>query len=282
VSAGGAAREVSRVGLFVLAAVAISVVLQPVVVGRLEHRAAQQQAYDRLRKDIADSVAPLGATIDGKPVHPGRPVALLVIPSIHLREVVLEGTSGGVLMSGPGHRRDSPLPGQAGTSVIYGRQAAYGGPFRRLGQVKIGASITVTTQAGTSTFRVIGKRHEGDLVPQPVKEGGGRLLLVTAAGTPFVPSGVLRVDADLTTAALPTDNAPVPALSSSERLMAPDTTTLWALVLWLQALIFVAVGAVWAWHRWGRYQALVVLVPVTALVAYFGANQFMKLLPNLL
>ena len=33
----------------------------------------------------------------------------------------MEGTSSGTLMSGPGHRRDTPFPGQAGVSVIVGR-----------------------------------------------------------------------------------------------------------------------------------------------------------------
>ncbi|MCZ0981039.1 hypothetical protein O1L60_24275 [Streptomyces diastatochromogenes] len=31
-------------------------------------------------------------------------------------------------MSGPGHRRDTALPGQPGASVIMGRQWGYGSP----------------------------------------------------------------------------------------------------------------------------------------------------------
>ncbi|MFD1273890.1 sortase domain-bontaining protein [Streptomyces kaempferi] len=64
----------------------------------------------------------------GDLLAPGTPVALIDIPAAHLHQVVLEGTDSGVLTDGPGHRRDTPLPGQSGTSVLMGRAAAYGGP----------------------------------------------------------------------------------------------------------------------------------------------------------
>jgi LPXTG-site transpeptidase (sortase) family protein len=265
-----------------LATVAAGIVLQLVVVGRLQYHAAQQQAFERFRKDVNGGVAPLGHTVDGGLVRPGRPVALLSIPSVGVHEVILEGTSSGVLMSGPGHRRDTPLPGQAGTSVVYGRQASYGAPFHGLGGVKVGAVVKVTTQAGISTFRIIDKRRAGSIAPQPVKSGGGRLQLVTAAGISFLPSGVLRVDADLTSKTLPNADSSTPVLTPAEGLMAGDTSTLWMLVLWLQAMVVVAVATVWAWHRWGHVQTWIVLLPLTALMGFWTADQFMKLLPNLL
>ena len=40
--------------------------------------------------------------------------------------------------------------------------------------------------------------------------------------------------------------------------MASDTTTLWALALWMQALFVVTVAFVGAWHRWGRAKAWIV------------------------
>jgi sortase A len=66
----------------------------------------------------------------------GTPVALLEIPRLGLREVIVEGTSSDPMMSGPGHRRDTPLPGQVGTSVIAGWRATYGGPFRSIDQLR--------------------------------------------------------------------------------------------------------------------------------------------------
>jgi hypothetical protein len=64
--------------------------------------------------------------------------------------------------------------------------------------------------------------------------------------------------------------------------MHSDTRTLWALALWLQALIVAAAGAVWAWHRWGRAQAWIVFLPVLLLLSLSAAGEAARLLPNLL
>jgi hypothetical protein len=71
-------------------------------------------------------------------------------------------------------------------------------------------------------------------------------------------------------------------LPAEERAMNNDTRTLWALALWLQALIVAAVGAVWAWHRWGRAQAWIVFLPVLLLLGLSAAGEAARLLPNLL
>ena len=71
-------------------------------------------------------------------------------------------------------------------------------------------------------------------------------------------------------------------LPSTEAIMASDTTTLWALALWMQALVLVTVAFVWAWHRWGRAKAWIVGFPVLLLVGLFVADQVARLLPNLL
>ena len=64
--------------------------------------------------------------------------------------------------------------------------------------------------------------------------------------------------------------------------MAGDSRTLRTLALWLQALIVLTVGAVWAWHRWGRAQAWVVFLPPLLLVGLFASGEAIRLLPNLL
>lgn len=283
----GAARPgprlvVARTALVVLAAVALGFTLQATAVGAFEHRATQVHAYDRFRERLALGTAPLGPTDgDGRLLAPGTAVALLEIPSLHLRQVVGEGTSSGVLAAGPGHRRDTALPGQRGMSVVYGRAHAYGGPFRRIGSLKRGDRIRVVTGQGAATYRVIGRREGGDRLPPDPK--AGRLVLVTAAGTPLAPSGVLRVDADLVGDGLP--RPAVPALARpgpSEDPLGTDASTAWALVLWLEALVAAALGAVWSWRRWGRQQTWIVFTPVVLAVALGVGGQAMRLLPNLL
>jgi LPXTG-site transpeptidase (sortase) family protein len=269
----------------VLAALALSVAVQLVLVSRFQHRAAQQSAFDSLRKQLAEGTAPVAQTgHTGRLLKLGTPIAIIEVPSIHIHEVVLEGTTSGVLTSGPGHRRDTPFPGQAGTSVFLGRAGAYGGPFGGLHRLRAGAKVTVTTGQGVSTFKVIDVRKAGDLVPPPLGSAKGRLVLVTATGPAFMPTGVLRVDADLTSNTLAT---PPLVLSSSslphsEQPLGIDTSTVWALVLWLEALIVVAVAIVWSWMRWGHQQTWIVFVPLTAVVGFFVADQFMRLVPNLL
>jgi len=281
----GAGRQVARVALFVTAALALCLAAQVAAVSGLQHRASQQGAFDRLRQELADGTAPLGAADRSNRALPGgTPVALIEIPSIHVHEVVGEGTSPGALMTGPGHRRSSPFPGQDGTSVILGRFASYGGPFKRLHRLRTGATIRVTTGQGVSSFRVTGRRRPGDPSPPPLGSGHGRLLLVTASGAPFVPSGVVRVDADLVTPALPRQRAPVPAgqVPASEEIMGTDRGALAPLVLWIEALTAVAVGIVVSWNRWGHHQTWIVFVPLTAVVGLLAAEQFTKLVPNLL
>ena len=142
----------------------------------------------------------------------------------------------------------------------------------------------MTTAQGTFDFDVMGVRHEGDPTPPLPRAGEGRLILATAAGTPFMPSGVLRVDAQLDGDAV---GGPRPlvvgsSLPKAEQLMGADTTTLWALALWLQALTVTTLGAVWAWHRWGRAKAWVVFLPLMLLVGVSAAGEAARLMPNLL
>lgn len=264
----------------------LALVTNLVLLSGLQERAAQQTGFDTLRNELAKGTAPVGPTgPDGRLLALGTPVALLTIDRIGLRDtVVFEGTTSGVLTHGPGHRRDTVLPGQVGTSVLMGRAAAYGAPFGDLDRLGPGDAITVTTGQGRATFRVIDKRVAGDPVPPPPAAGHGRLTLVTARGAPFLPDGLLRVDADLVSAAQPAPPQALPtdALGGAEQALGHDTHSVWALVLWLQALLLAVVGAVWSWYRWGRWQTWIVFVPVTLLVGLFVADQATLLLPNLM
>ena len=250
-----------------------------------QQRAAQQRLFDRFRKELATGVAPIGpAGHDGKALPIGAPVAYLEVPSIGLRQVVVEGTTSGALATAPGHRRDTPLPGQTGTSLVVGRVSAYGGPFARVHDLKPGAKVHVTTGQGAFDYQVIDVRRGGDRQPAPFRAGSGRLILATADGNAFLPSGVLWVDADLSVPAVgaPGGRITPNALPPNEKLMSSDTSTLWALALWLQALLLVILGAIWAWHRWDRVKTWVVFIPALLFVGLAASGEAAKLLPNLL
>lgn len=273
--------QILRATLISICMVTAFVLAHLLMVSPLQQRAAQQHAYDSFRADLAAGTAPLtAADLHGRR---GDPVAYLEVPSIGLRQVVVEGTDSGSLYRGPGHRRDTALPGLAGTSVVMGRRSTYGGPFAAIDELEEGDVIHVTTGAGAVDYRVRGVRRSGDPVPPPFEPGGGRLVLATADGSALLPSGVVLVDADLESKALGAARPAVApgALPPSERAMGVDTSGLWRLLLWLQALVGAAVTAVWAWHRWHRQKAWIVFFPFLLLVGLMTVGEAVLLLPNL-
>ena len=99
-------------------------------VSRIQERSAQTRLYTTLAAELGQDIGPLG------PTAPGDPVAVLDIPSIGIHDmVVVEGSAPEDLTLGPGHLRNTPLPGQLGLSVIYGRRVTFGAPFARLGDL---------------------------------------------------------------------------------------------------------------------------------------------------
>ena len=277
--------QLARAALIMVFMLTLTLLLQLTLIGGLQQFAAQERKFDEFRSQLATGTAPIGPTDNqNRALAIGAPIAYLEIPDLGLRQLVVEGTTSGALFSGPGHRRDTMLPGQVGTSIIIGRAASFGGSFGDIDQLEAGDEIVVTTGQGEYEYEVIGVRREGEPVPPPAQAGSSRLVLATADGRPYLPEGVLRVDADLVGEAVvgPDRAFSSATLPASEQFMGGDTATLWALVLWIQVLIALSLGSVWAWHRWGHAQAWVVFLPPLLLVGLATSSQVARLLPNLL
>jgi sortase A len=244
---------------------------------------SQASLYSEFREQLAEGTVALGGAVDA-----GAPVALLNFPSAGLADTVIaEGTTSGELMAGPGHRRDTVLPGQVGVSVVYGRQMAFGGPFRSIDSGLVGRTFTVTTGQGVFTYMVDRIRHAGDPLPQPLAAGASRLTLVTAEPTGtgrlarFVPQSEVFLDATVTGKAAPRQ-AQVGAVPTSEQAMQGDPSVLPLVLLWMQLLLLTVGAAIWAWFRWGRPQTWLVAGAV-GLAALWGlSGAVAQLLPNLL
>ncbi len=291
---GGGARQepmvslgwrVTGTALGLLGLLLLGFVADVAVLGPLRHARDQQVEYASFRDALANATAPVGQTgPDHKLLPLGTPVALLEIPEIGVREVVAEGTTSGQLMSGPGHRPDSVLPGQPGVSVIMGRQAGWGGPFRLLYLLAPGQTFTVVTGQGRNLFRVIVVRRAGDPLPHPLQPGHSRLALFTASGPAFQPTGILIVDADLLSAVRPAPAAAVPfgSVPAAELPQAGDPAAWYLIVLWGQALAMAALALAWARTRWGRWQSWVAGGAVMTALGLEVADQIARLLPNLL
>lgn len=271
--------------VIVVGLLAVGFVAQFAGVSQISAVRDQQLSVSDFRYQLANATAPVGQTgTDGHLLALGTPVAILEIPSIGLNQVVLEGTSSSVTEGGPGHRRDTPLPGQQGASVLYGRQASNGAPFAHLASLKAGDVIVATTGQGSAKYSVIGVRHEGDPVPKAMASGGGRLTLVSAEGMPFFPDGIVRVDATLTSAAQPTPQTVLDyaALGQEELPMVGDGEAWPFLLLGLILLFGLITLFALSTRFWGRRQTWVVAVPVLLAVGLVAARQTMILLPNLM
>lgn len=268
-----------------LALLLLGFVLNVTVLSHLQHTVTQQQLRATFAEQLAAGTAPVSeGTFEDVLLSDGDPVARLEIPAIGLDEIVVEGTSSGALKAGPGHRRDTMLPGQAGVSVLLGRGSAYGAPFARIQELAPGETFSVVTGQGEHIYEVIGVRYAGDLAPPPIRVGESRLILVTTRGVPFMPTGLARVDARLITDLQSPGlrDTTYRSLPVEHRELAGDARTAWALVFALQFLVVAEVAAVYCLRRVGAAKTWAVFAPVLLLAGIFVADQATILLPNLL
>jgi sortase A len=268
-----------------IAIILLGFLVQFAGVSQLNELRSQQLSFNSFRSQLANATAPVGQlAADGTLVADGDPVAILRIPALGLSSTVLEGTSSTVTKTGPGLRRDSVLPGQSGSSVVYGRQSAYGGSFAGLGSLTVGDTITAVTGQGRSTYRVTAVRYPGDSLPAALTGTAGRLTLVSASGLPFFPSTVVRVDATLTSSAYATPNRVLgtSSLRTSELPMAGDPSGWPVLVLALAALCLALALFALSRRFWGVWQTWIVATPVLLALGCFAAGQAASFLPNLM
>jgi sortase A len=266
--------------LTTIALVCLWLVVHLLFFGAISHDRAQSLLRADFRQQLAAATAPVGPRVD-----PGAPVALLSIPALGVDEVVVEGTAAGDLLAGPGHLRKSVLPGQVGSSVVYGRSITYGAPFRHLAELRTGDLVKVTMAQGETTFRVIGMRRDGDHLPQPAAAGAARLTLVTADGSgrfgDLMPGGTVYVDAEAAKG-FPSPGGYSPVVPKSEEAMRSGTEALPLLTLWLALLIGAVVATILARQRWTRGQVWVVAIAPLLALSWLVTDTAMRLLPNLI
>ncbi len=242
---------------------------------RLQQSHSQHLLYDQLRTELAHEVAPVAEPIAG-----GVPVAVLSSPRLGGTQVVVEGTTSRDLMRGPGHRSDTPLPGQLGVSVLLGKASTFGAPFARLHLLRTGDDVSVTTGQGRFTYRIDSvRRSDAPFVALPT--AAARLSFITSDGswTPqhvWVASGVL-VDGTAQAA------SPVvaPAAANSQPLQG-DSGAAVALLLWSQLLLVVVLVAAWGWQRLPRVTVWVGAAPVLLAVLWNVFTNLSALPPNVL
>jgi sortase A len=245
------------------------------VLGSIQEHRSQHVLFAQFRGEVAAGTAPVGAN-----VARGRPVATLEAPTVHIHHlVVVEGTTSADLEAGPGHRRDTPLPGEVGTSFLLGRSKMFGAPFARLTRLKPGDPISVTTGEGNFSFSVDGIRRPGDPL-NAFDPSAARLTIVTSEGTKGGVRQVVYVDATLKGAPQAASSPRRSSLPAAERQMRGDRGAWLPIILWLEALLLVVVVLSWASVRWGLKPTLLVGVPIVVAAVWGVAEAAIRLLPN--
>lgn len=269
-----AARSVGF-ALVALALLLAGFLVQALYLTPVSEARAQENLFKTFRGALSQGLAPVG------PAALGDPVAVLEVPRVHLKAVVVEGSASAQLLDGPGHRPDTPLPGQPGASVVLGRRSLAGAPFADLASLQVGDTITATTgQSGGIRYRVTSVRRSTE--PRLVRSDDPRntLTLVTA-DPPLHPTRTVIVTAALQTPVLAA-GAPRPAARAADASLARDGGGLLPLALWGQVLVLVALASTWAYVRWSRWPSWLVTTPVLLAVLWNVYENALRLLPNVL
>ncbi|MFF0390694.1 sortase domain-bontaining protein [Kitasatospora sp. NPDC004615] len=236
----------------------------------LQEARHQTTAYATLRDQLGKATAPTGPTTDG------APVAVLDIPALGLHQaVVVEGTGGRDLMRGPGHRRDTVLPGQPGVAVLFGRSTAFGAPFAGLAGLHVGDGIDITTGQGTFHYTV-NTSGDGD---HPIRDTAPNRLVLVTGDSDWIPTSTVLIGARL-------DGEPEalgarrPAAAPTDKALAADKGALSALQLWSLALLLSVVGAGVTARHWRRSATYLCFAPVAAALLWAVYENAAALLPN--
>lgn len=110
-----------------------------------------------VQRPLADQIesAELVQRYSERTITAGEPLTRIIMPSLGVDTVVVEGTSPAALRAGAGHYPQSPLPGEVGNVAIAGHRTTYGKPFNRLDQMAVGETIQLITPLEVHTYRVL-------------------------------------------------------------------------------------------------------------------------------
>jgi len=189
--------------------------------------------------------------------------------------IVVEGTSPQNLELGPGHVRDTPLPGETGVAEIFGRRATFGAPFSNLDKLHRGDKLTVITGQGKASYAVVARGDSSHLVKNPAPN---QLLLLTACSA-TIPSTYCYLDTQLTSTAQQ-DPGGRPPIAAAETPLSGDTSVLVLTMVWGLALVMISIAGTVAAARWSPWLAYLATAPIALAVLWNLYQNLAVLLPN--
>ena len=132
----------------------LSALMVVVAVGVLGYPFLSNLYSDKVQGDLDNQLATpeLEQAFRENAVPVGDSLTRLMIPSLKVDVVVVEGTTVSALRAGAGHYKDTALPCQTGNVAIAGHRTTYGRPFHNLDLMKPGDTIILQTPVGTCTY----------------------------------------------------------------------------------------------------------------------------------
>jgi sortase A len=257
---------------------------------------AQGQAQDQLKAQFdalrahhhPPKATPAGPSLIPATVHVPSPadgsvLAELQIPAIGVDQYVVEGTTTDDLSKGPGHYTGTAAPGQAGNVAIAGHRTTHGAPFNRLGDLRKGDRIILTTTSDESLTYIVSGTPQAES-PNDVAVlnyfGDNRITLTTctpefSAAQRLIAVGVLRQSG--------AQPVPLPKHVSYHVVNAGTASWVWSLlpVVGIEVCLLVLLGMSYRrFDFWfGRLGQWIILVPLWAAGLYLLFDTLTKFLP---
>ncbi len=134
----------------------LAAVMALVAVGVLGYPVYTNLYQDRVQGGLDGQLASpeLEQAYRSDDVAEGDSLTRLMIPSLDVDVIVVEGTTASALRAGAGHYPESPLPCEIGNVAIAGHRTTYGRPFHNLDLLSTGDKIILQTPVGTCTYSV--------------------------------------------------------------------------------------------------------------------------------
>ena len=221
--------RITVVGATVVGTFVVTVAVIVYGIGPLIHSRDQRALVAAEQSAIAQAAVArnglYGVRLPTQPPAPGSVVGLLAIPALGLNQAVVEGAQPSQTIGGPGHVPGTAGLGQPGNAAVVARNAGFGAPFARIGQLKKGDKIVVATIEGVTTYIVRQVRVVNLVGPASQSASanpttfatprGHGLPSATPSGTPSVPGTTLYGPTNDDQLTLVTSNSATPWNSSS-------------------------------------------------------------------
>ena len=283
-------REVG-LGLITLGVALLLFVAYQLVGTNFAEEHSQAKLAQAFQRALAQSEAAGPATIPAPAPLPAGPLAgaidHLVIPKIGVDKYVVQGVSETDLQHGPGHYRQTVLPGELGNSGIAGHRTTYGAPFFRLNELTNGDPIEITNTKDQHFTYVVDKTEVVNPSDVAVLDNTPHVaeLTLTTCNPRFSATQRLIVVAKLTGTPLPPPSGTAQLGSGPSALnLGRGNPSAWPLVALFGAIVLVGwilvrllINRTRRWRRFGAYVGgiAVCLVPL-----WFLFENVVRLLPQ--